>query len=70
MRLSLDDFHDPVKGPLVRRVEIYLDGVRQWTCTMADEEAGVLERYLPVWQGGGREQVTGHVVIVDPLAVR
>lgn len=83
MKLHIDDRNgvDLHKAALCMRAEIYLDGVQQNRCIMADEEKGVIERYIPqddpsfkvemIKQGGNcwpTETVSGVVKIVDPEA--
>lgn len=61
--------------PLMLRAVVYLDGVEQKRCTIADEEEGYIERYIPQEQiphgaiDWPQERVYGVVKIVDPLEV-
>ena len=71
MRLTTDDRNDPDKVRLVTTCKIFLDDVEVKGCTVADEEAGYIERYIDVdrlpphaddWP---IERVHGKVKIVD-----
>lgn len=68
MRLQVGD-----GNPLSRRAVVLLDGVVQKTCIMADEEQGVVERYVenrcPTWSWP-TETVRGRVRIVDPESLQ
>lgn len=73
MRLHIDDVNgdDPEKRRLCREgVDVYLDGIKQPLVIMADEEAGVIERYVTdKTRGFGStwltERVIGKVEIME-----
>jgi len=78
MRLSIDDLRsmDRERYELAMNADVYLDGEKVERCTMADEEKGEVEFYIPQddprWKNelSGAdywpiEKKTGKVVIVD-----
>ncbi len=76
MKLSVEDWHsdDPEKAALCQRCIVTLNGNRVDYCLMADEENGLICRYVldkdgnPVVEGEElrTETVTGEVRIIDP----
>lgn len=78
MKVSIEDFSsaDDEKRELVYHAEVYLDGQKVERCTMADEEGGEVEFYIPQddprWQTEFKhidywptEKKQGKVEIVD-----
>lgn len=65
MRLDVRevDSYDEEKAKLCWTCYVYLDGVKQPYCVMADEEAGEIERYVVGGQFGETETVNGKVEI-------
>jgi hypothetical protein len=75
MRLSVEDRFgdDKEKAELARRAIVLLDGKRVEACTLADEEQGYVERFVPSERLRGTfytvwpiEGLFGKVRIVDP----